>query len=343
MAYIPDATHIDFNLRREGKHLIQGPVPTLTYPFQFTSNFDYYRPNRHDFHRTDEASPYVVLRPELAGALWESLKMKGRYILAAANRWTGDASSPLPATIPIGKLEEIDMVHPPFPPIPQLTYNFMELPETEEVVTQRIENWQENSRQLAVWISQAKLSSLNNPGHTWLWPAPPRPSSSNHSSDSSDEHWIPNSSSLDTVFSEASLPPRHTAHAFHTHVERDIKKRVRELSPTNESRDGDSTNKRQLVFWKPSLAQLLELQQSLIHGEVESENGPRTAENLHPHLSSSTLYANSCADDPRISAPPPSPEPISTNTANHSSPNRNPFNCFAFEVAHTSVGRYRNI
>ena len=77
-----------------------------------------------------------MLHPELAGALWELLKMN---ILTATNRWIGDISSPpLPATIPIRKLEEIDMVHPPFPPIPQLTYNFIELPETEEVVMQHI-------------------------------------------------------------------------------------------------------------------------------------------------------------------------------------------------------------
>ena len=76
--------------------------------------------------------------------------------------------------------------------------------------------------------------------------------------------------------------------------------------------DGDKANKKQLVLWKPSLAQLLEMQQSLIHGEVESENGPRTTNNLQPLTPLATLYANSSTDDPRISAPPPSPELSST-------------------------------
>ena len=210
-------------------------------------------------------------------------------------------------------------------------------------LSSNIENWQENSHQLTVWISQAKLSSLNNLVHSWLWPALPYLSSSIHSSDSSDERWIPNSSSLNTMFSETSLPPRHTSCAFHTHIECDIKKWVHELSLADESHDGDNANKRQLVLWKPSLAQLLELQQAFIHGEVKSENGPHSAENLHLHLPSSTLYANSCADDPRISAPPHSPKLISANIADHSSSNCNLFNCFAFEVTHTSLGRYQNI
>ena len=50
--------------------------------------------------------------------------MKGRYILSAVNDWNGESAlKPLPVTIPEDKLKEIGMVHPPFPPIHQLTYN----------------------------------------------------------------------------------------------------------------------------------------------------------------------------------------------------------------------------
>ena len=341
MAYIPDDTHVNFTLYCKGKSLIQGLVPALSYPFQFTPNFDFYKPTLHNFYQVDPSSPYVVLHTELAAALWESLKMKGCYILATANGWKGDSNSPpLPVTILPGKLDEIDMIHPLFPPTPQLTYNFIELLETKEVILQRIEDWQENSRQLTAWISRAKLNSLDNPGHSWLWPAPPRPLSMVPSSNSSsNNHWIPNSSSLDTTFSEASLPPRHVARALHAEVERNIKKRIRDLSLINEARDSDKANKKQLVLWKPSLARLLEMQQAIITDSVESENGPRAMENLLPRVSSAFLHSHSQTADPCITTPPPSPEPSLANANNHASSNNNPLGCCAFEVAHTSAVR----
>jgi hypothetical protein len=61
--------------------------------------------------------------------------MKGRYILAAANSWKGDeAEELLMLTIPSEKLNEIDMPHPPFPHIYQLTYNFLLLPEEPDMI-----------------------------------------------------------------------------------------------------------------------------------------------------------------------------------------------------------------
>ena len=97
------------------------------------------------------------------------------------------------------------------------------------------------------------------------------------------------------------------------------------------------------MLWKPSLSQLLEMQQSIITDSVESENGLRAMENLLPHVSSTFLHSHSQTADPRITTPLPSPEPSSANANNHTSINNNPLRCFAFEVAHTSAARYQNL
>ena len=300
--------------------------------------------NRHDFHYVDNASLYMVLHLILAGTLWELLKMKGCYISATINRWTKDTTfSLLPAMIPIGRLKEIDMVHHPFPPIPQLTFNFVEMLEIQEVVMQHNEDWQENSHQFTVWISQARLNPLDDTGYSWLSPAPPHPSSTINPSSPFDNYWVSISSSLGTTFTKASLPLQHVTCAFHFHIGSDVKRQVRILSLIATFSNGTSANKKQLILWKSGLAQLLELQQSLIHSGIESENGLCTAKNLQSHMLSATLHSHSHAVDPHISAPPPSIELPSANTNNHASSIHNLLDCLTLVIAHTSTVRYRNL
>jgi hypothetical protein len=161
MATFPEIYSSDFSLRRIDGHLVQGPVDAPEFEFQFSSNFDYYRPCSADFIRISSLeNAQVVLRTDLASCYWETLKMKCRYILAAANGWKGDFDrSPLPASVPEASLTEIGMIHPPFPPLEQLANNFFLLPALPSLLTIHIKVWQDNSRQLSAWIEKAKARS----------------------------------------------------------------------------------------------------------------------------------------------------------------------------------------
>ena len=174
MALFSEVTSSEFRLRFIHNCLVQGLVGPPQFEFQHTLNFDYYAPNTFNFCHLDGTDQHVLLRPDLACAYWESLKMKGRYILAMANNWTSnDPSVLLPMTVPPHKLEEIHMIYPPFPPLYQLTYNFFMLPEKKEIVCKCIAIWQENSRQLAAWICKAKVNTLLYHSKLWSWPEPP--------------------------------------------------------------------------------------------------------------------------------------------------------------------------
>ncbi|KAF8503044.1 hypothetical protein JB92DRAFT_2833505 [Gautieria morchelliformis] len=212
MAGFPDVTSLDYITRFDGDHIIQGPVPAPIFPFQHSSEFDFYRPGKFDFIFLDHAEEqYAVLRHDLASCFWESLKMKGRYILAATNDWNGEtAEKPLPLTIPDEKLAEIGMPHPPFPPIYQLTYNFLLLPESPDVIRGRLTTWQDNSRQLAGWIRKAKLKTTVLAKSSWKWPTPPTPAcfDDSDSQSSTDDTWPSNSSEHDTVLGESPKPAR---------------------------------------------------------------------------------------------------------------------------------------
>jgi hypothetical protein len=175
MATFPDVSAVDFSIRLKDGHLFQGPVPALDCPFQHTANFDFYRPGNFDFITLKTPTQdYAALRSDLAVCFWETLKMKGRYILAAANNWDGSvATEPLPFTIPSEKLREIGMVHPPFPTLHELTYNTLLLPEELPVLRRRIEHWQQNSKQLSAWIARAKINCARLPNCSWVWPDTP--------------------------------------------------------------------------------------------------------------------------------------------------------------------------
>lgn len=176
MAYFPEISALDFSLVTdpESGSLTQSPIPLLEFEFQHTSNFDYYKPCPLDFYFLDSPiNRYAVLRSDLASCYWETLKMKCRYILAAATGWNSESDCALPTTVPEAKLHEIGMTAPPFPLIHQLTYNFLLLPERPEKICEWIRLWQANSLQLAAWIAQAKVQSKRLPSCSWVWPVTP--------------------------------------------------------------------------------------------------------------------------------------------------------------------------
>ncbi|KAF8506257.1 hypothetical protein JB92DRAFT_2832963 [Gautieria morchelliformis] len=263
MARFPDVTSLDYITRFDGDRIVQGPVLAPSFPFQHSSEFDFYRPGKFDFIFLDHPEEvYAVLRHDLASCFWESLKMKGRYILAAANDWNGEtAENPLPLTIPDEKLAEIGMPHPPFPLIHQLTYNFLLLPESPDVIRGRLATWQDNSRQLAAWIRKAKLKTAVLAKSLWKWPTPPTPTCFNDSDGQSrtDDTWPSNSSEHDTVLGESPEPALNLTSSARV---------ARSFNAEVQVRDGSEPNKKQLVLWQPSIAQLLERQLMLLRGEI---------------------------------------------------------------------------
>jgi len=289
MATFPEISTLDFTVRYDNRHLVQGPVGSLDFPFQHSANFDHYRPRKFDFIYLDSpTNEYAVLRSDLASCYWETLKMKGRYILSAANDWNSESAlEPLPVTIPEDKLKEIGMVHPPFPPIHQLTYNFLLLPERPITIRGWIEMWQENSRQLSTWICKAKVKSDQLPMSSWNWPPPPDyscTSSSDKESDNESAGYESNSSIFDTTLNETPELPRRVAQAFRAETERNNLKRGREFSPEDNLRDGSDSNKKQLILWQPSIAQLLEMHHSMINDEISL--GPFTYSTAVPTVNS---------------------------------------------------------
>ena len=84
MATFPSILALDFSLIEHDGGVTQGPVLTPNFVFQHSSDFDPYRPGNFDFIFLDDPlRTYAVLHHDLASAIWESLKMKGHYILSA--------------------------------------------------------------------------------------------------------------------------------------------------------------------------------------------------------------------------------------------------------------------
>ena len=295
MATFPDITSLEFNLHRYDGRLVQNAVHPPKYGFQFTANFDYYTPNSFDFKFLDAPdNSFAVMRSSLAGALWETLKMKGRYILAAAYDWNPDtATNPLPVTLSPEKLEEIDMISPPFPSVYQLTYNFFEFPAPMNTILEWVEAWQERSRRLSAWICKAKVNSAQCSNCTWKWPTSPLSAYSFPDNldyeDSKGSIRSHSSESTGPLVEDRSFS-KHIATAFK--VKTKSLKRSHSPSPFDATCNGNSSNKKQLILYKPTLEQLLERDKSLITGKVESFN--RTA--CHDNFSSISLFSASFSE-----------------------------------------------
>ena len=295
MATFPDIISLEFNLYRYDGQLIQNAVYPPEYGFQFTANFDYYMPNSFDFKFLDAPdNNFTVMCSSLAGALWETLKMKGWYILATAYDWNPNmAMNPLPTALSLEKLEEIDMISPPFPSIYQLTYNFFEFPAPMNMILKWVKAWQECSHQLSTWICKVKVNSAQRSNCTWKWPTSPLSAYSFPDNldyeDSEGSIRSHTSDSTGPLVKDPSFSKR-IATAFK--VKTESLKRSRSPSPFDATCNGNSSNKKQLILYKPTLEQLLERDKSLITGKVESFN--RTA--CHDNFSSISLFSASFSE-----------------------------------------------
>lgn len=62
MAHFPEISALDFSLVNSGDTFIQAPIEPLNFEFQYTSDFDYYRPCALDFYFLDSPlNRYAVL------------------------------------------------------------------------------------------------------------------------------------------------------------------------------------------------------------------------------------------------------------------------------------------
>jgi hypothetical protein len=151
------------------------------------------------------------------------------------------------------------------------------------------------------------------------------------SSISADDGWRSNHCELDKMFVESPTashesPTSHTctfsncsasactAHAFSIDSQPDSLKRMRAQSPASSHLNGDNSNKKQLILWQPSVAQLLERYEALSCSEVASGSSSRV---LHPSQYSPrepSLSLSTTTPDPRLS--------MSSKLCNHAVPTR---------------------
>ena len=304
MASFPEISARNYSVHRGPHSLVQEPVLIPRFQFQYTSNFDFYLLGKCDFIPLEHPPHhYAVLHSDIAICLWESLKMKVRYILATSRNGNCDAVFDLLSTyIPSAKLQEIDMLPPPFPSIHQLTFNPFLRPGHPAVIESIVSSWQTTSRMLSAWIAKAQENSVRRSSCSWSWPPSSVGSLSPVDSPSDSESTDISSTApeLESVPNLGSTPASPVARSFHAQVDPTSLKRVRDSSPIDPRRDGDEAHKKQLVLWRPSLSQLLEAQQVITTGEVPSGSSISSIPHAPPGSPSSTLNPRLHLDDPRL-------------------------------------------
>ena len=324
MAVFPEITSRDYAVRMNQHLLEQEPVSVPLYPFQFTSNYDFYRPCKFDFIYLDPpTNNHAVLRYDLAISLWETMRMKEHYILAAAHNWDGDtATHPLPASIPDSQFREIHMLPPVFHHHAPLSSIKLFKPASPTVIRAWVSIWQQYSRMLSAWIERARINSTHVPNCSWTWSITPAdfipyiPTANLFDSED-----LASTTTESTSLSEEEVPPSlppvevpvirvPAVQVHHANASIESVKRAHDSSPLDAQRDGGQANKKQLVLWHPSLAKLLEAQRALITGEVSTghslSNAPRTpllspaAGGQSNLCTTSVPSVSSPRDDPRL-------------------------------------------
>jgi hypothetical protein len=105
-----------------------------------------------------------------------------------------------------------------------------------------------------------------------------------------------------------------TARAFSVDSQPNSLKRMRSHSPANSLPDEDDSNKRQLVLWQPSVAQLLERYEALSRGEVASGCSSRIVQSSQYSPREPSLTLSTTTTDPRL--------PATSKGCNHAVPTR---------------------
>ena len=304
MASYPEIMALDFTVCLVDGKPVQNPVYVPDYAFQYTANYDHYQLQPHDLLPIKVAgADLVVLRGDVAVCYWESVKMKIRHILAAAQVLDGDFTiGPLPTDLPKSKCNEIGMIPPPFPDPLHLVSNFLLKPEKPEVVKEWVQDWQRTSLMLSAWICEAKLQCNLVPDCSWYWPQSLLDIyQSNHTNK-------PNFGNQGFVLTQAEgKTPTVMAHTNHTTSEPQPHKRARTITPEPVSQD--NPDDWHMVLWQPTPIQRWERERDLKRGFVGSDsNRPITP----PTPATSPIPVITTHP---INSPIPAITPHSTNTA----------------------------
>jgi len=171
-----EITAEDYQIRKLDDHYHQLPIrPPAGLEYRPTNDFDFYKPSERDFsHYNIFNQKLSVLRPELADAIWESVRMKIREIVSAGTDWEYTSRSKTPKSIPEENLQKIHMIHPEFPPNYCLAFNIMKVPNEYQEILDWIELWQQLGRKLTVWILKAKENCVLYGVTSWKWSHPIR-------------------------------------------------------------------------------------------------------------------------------------------------------------------------
>ena len=145
-----EITTEDYQIRKLDDHYHQLPIrPSGELEHQPMNDFNFYKPSERDFsHYKIFNQRLSVLRPELANAIWESVRMKIREIISAGTNWEYTSQSKTLASIPEENLQKIHMIHPEFPPNHCLAFNIMKVPNEYQEILNWIELWQQLGRKL---------------------------------------------------------------------------------------------------------------------------------------------------------------------------------------------------
>lgn len=304
MASFPVITARDYSIRQGLYALEQEPITVPRFEFQFTSDFDFYPLGKQDFIYLDPPyHQFATIRPDLASCLWETLKMKVRFILCAARNGNCDAATDLLTTfISSAKLRELNLLHPPFPPAHQLTSNPFLRPGHPAIVETWVTSWQTTSRMLTAWIARARENSARVSNSSWVWPSSPLSLSPTVDSNSESGSTDISSTTTELNSETESVPLEQAVLATHAHASLVPRKRVldSDSSPIDSTRDGDDPSKKQMVLWQPTISQLLEAQQALSTGEVPTGHSVSSTPLAPPSSPSSSLDPRRRVHDPRL-------------------------------------------
>ena len=273
----------DYQIRKFDDHYHQLPIkPPVGLEYQPTNDFDFYKPSERDFsHYNIFNQRLSVLRPELADAIWESVRMKIREIVSAGTDWEYTSRSTTPEFIPEENLQKIHMIHPEFPPNHCLTFNIMKVPNEYQEILNWIELWQQLGRKLTAWILKAKENCSLYGVTSWKWSHTVRAEVddrdfSEHfhiTYDNEDKELDPSGDSSEQFNWWTS--PSINSHCFGVHVEGSRKRKfspeIEESLPDSSEHTliignhllNESTKDYQLVEWKPSIREQFENQWQL--------------------------------------------------------------------------------
>ena len=150
---------------------VQLPIENSNFKnFVYTNDMMFYTPNHLDFeHIILFGNVVASLNPTIASAIYATVLIQKREIITAAYGHSFIEQYKLPSHINKERLDEIGMIHPPFPDANYFATNFLTMHAPQAVLESFVIQWQQVARKLAAWIAQAKENARVKGISTWEW------------------------------------------------------------------------------------------------------------------------------------------------------------------------------